>query len=322
MRYQTLGTSGLVVSAIGVGCNAFGKRIDQRATNAVVDAAIDEGITFFDTSDSYGSGASEQTLGKALGDRRGDVVIATKFGMDNGGLCGDDHGVRASRNYITKAVEGSLRRLGTDYVDLYQLHTPDRVTPLEETLDTLAGLVRQGKVRYIGCSNFTAWEVVDAHWLADSVGSPQFITAQNEYSLYNRAADEELIPALDHVGVSLLPYFPLAYGLLTGKYTRGQAAPDGTRLAVETHRLEGVDFDAIEAFQEFAASRGVSVTSVALGALAAMPSVGSVISGATRPEQVVANVAALDWTPTPDDWAALDAIVAPGSGKGYATFAT
>lgn len=322
MRYRPLGTSGLVVSAIGVGCNAFGRRIDQGAADAVVGAAVDAGITLFDTSDSYSAGASEQALGAALGSRRDDVVIATKFGMDNGGLCGADHGVRASRRYLTRAVEGSLRRLGTDYIDLYQLHTPDRVTPLEETLDTLAGLVRSGKVRYIGCSNFTAWEVVDAHWLAESIGAPGFITAQNEYSLYNRSAEAELIPALDHVGASLLPYFPLAYGLLTGKYKRDQAAPAGTRLATETFRLEGADFDIVEGIEEFAAQRGLSSLDVAIGALAAVPAVGSVISGATRADQITANVKALDWIPTADDWAALDAVVAPGSGRGYATYAS
>ncbi|CAM3702916.1 aldo/keto reductase [Tsukamurella ocularis] len=320
VRYQPLGTSGLIVSTLGVGCNAFGRRIDQRATDAVVNAAIDAGITLFDTADSYGSGASEEMLGRALGARRDQVIVATKFGMDTQGLYGEDHGVRASRNYIHKAVEGSLRRLGTDYIDLYQLHTPDRVTPLEETLETLSDLVTAGKVRYIGCSNFAAWEVVGADWLAETLGTPHFITAQNEYSLYNRSAETELVPALDSLGMSLLPYFPLAYGLLTGKYKRGQAAPEGTRLAQETHRLEGADFDVIEGLQAFADDRGIALLDVAIGGLAAQPAVGSVISGVSRAEQIAANVAAVAWEPTLEDLAAIDGIVAARP-TGYTTFA-
>lgn len=321
MHYQPLGTSGLVVSTVGVGCNAFGARVDQGSADHVVRAALDAGINFFDTSDSYSSGASEQMLGRALGSRRDEVVIATKFGMNTHGLYGEDFGVRASRNYIAKAVEGSLQRLGTDHIDLYQLHTPDRVTPLEETLETLSELVKSGKVRYIGCSNFTAWEVVDAHWLAESLATPHFITAQNEYSLYNRSAETELVPALNSLGVSLLPYFPLAYGLLTGKYQRGEAAPEGTRLVKEPRRLEGANFDIVEGLQGFADDRGISLLDVAIGGLAAQPTVGSVIAGATRPEQILSNAKAVEWEPTPEDLAAIDEIV-PAAPSGYTTFAS
>ena len=227
MEYRQLGRSGLTVSVVGIGCNAFGARIDAARTQQVVDAAIDQGVTFFDTADTYGLGASEELLGKALGRRRDDVVVATKFGMDMDGRNGPDWGARASRRYARKAVEASLRRLGTDHIDLYQLHQPDLVTPVEETLEVMNELVDEGKVRYLGCSNFAGWEAVDAHWTARTRGLRGFVSAQNEYSLYNRAAEEDLVPALRRLGMSLLPYFPLAYGLLTGKYRRGEDAPAG-----------------------------------------------------------------------------------------------
>src|SRR5919112_6695280 len=221
MRYRPLGHSGLVVSVVGIGCNAFGSRVDADGVRAIVDAAFEAGITFFDTADTYGLGASEELLGAALRGRRDDVVVATKFGMDMHGRNGPDHGARASRRYVRRAVEASLRRLGTDHIDLYQLHQPDLVTPIEETLEALTELVTEGKVRYVGCSNFAAWEVVDAHWTAVSRGLRPIVSSQNEYSLYNRAAEEELVPALSRLGVGLIAYFPLAYGLLTGKYRRG-----------------------------------------------------------------------------------------------------
>ena len=306
MTYRPLGASGLMVSTVGIGCNAFGTRIDAEQTRQVVDTAIDAGITLFDTADSYGRGASEDLLGKALGSRRDEVVVATKFGMDMGGVNGPDWGARASRRYIRTAVEASLRRLGTDHIDLYQLHQLDLVTPIEETLSALDELVTEGKVGYLGCSNFAAWEVVDAHWAATSAGLQPFISAQNEYSLYNRSAEEELVPACAHVGMSVLPYFPLAYGLLTGKYRRGQAAPSGSRLEAQSSRLEGADFDRIEALEEFAADRDLTLLDVAIGGLAAQPTVGSVIAGATKPEQVVANARAGRWQPDKDDLAALD----------------
>ncbi|WP_349828928.1 aldo/keto reductase, partial [Brevibacterium litoralis] len=311
MDYTPLGNSGLLVSTLGVGCNAFGTRIDQDATDAVVHAALESGVNFFDTADAYGKGASETMLGRALGSRRDEVVIASKFGMDMQDTYPGATSARASRHYVRRAVEGSLTRLGTDRIDLYQLHTPDRITPIEETLSALTELVQEGKVRYIGCSNFSAWEVVDADHVADAIGAEHFITAQNEYSLYNRAADSELVPALEHTGMSMLPYFPLAYGLLTGKYRAGDAAPEGTRLARETeaHRFASADFDAVEAFRTFAEARGLAMLDVAIGGLAALPTVGSVIAGATKAEQIEANVAAVAWTPTADDLAELATIV-------------
>ena len=307
MRFRPLGASDLSVSVVGVGCNAFGTRIDADQTKAVVDAAFEAGINFFDTADTYGFGHSETLLGAALGSRRSEVVVATKFGMDMQGAYGPDAGARASRSYMRKAVEASLRRLGTDYIDLYQLHTPDRITPIEDTLGAMAELVDEGKVRHIGCCNFAAWELVEADWTARRSGFRPFVTAQNEYSLYNRKAEDELVPACERLGVSLLPYYPLAYGLLTGKYAHGQAAPEGSRLANESQRarFEGADWDRIEALEAFAAERNLSLLQVAIGGLAAQPTVGSVIAGATKPAQIHANAEAGAWAPTLDDLAAL-----------------
>ncbi|MFC0625515.1 aldo/keto reductase [Kribbella deserti] len=306
--YRQLGDSGLTVSVVGLGCNAFGGRIDAGQTTAVVHAALDAGVTLFDTADVYGGepGQSETLLGQALGSRRADVIVATKFGLDMRGANGPDWGVRGSRRYIRKAVEASLRRLNTDWIDLYQLHTPDPLTPIEETLEALSELVAEGKVRYLGSSQFAGWQVVDADWTAQAGGHQRFISAQNKYSLYDRDAEDELIPACEHVGVGVLPYFPLEFGLLTGKYRRGEAAPEGTRLASQTARLENADFDRIEAIERFAQERGLTMLQVAIGGLAAQPAVGSVIAGATRPEQVVANVEAGAWQPTAEDLAALD----------------
>lgn len=322
MRTRALGRSGLQVSVVGIGCNAFGTRIDEDRTKEVVHAALDAGVTFFDTADTYGRGASEVLLGRALGARRGDVVLATKAGMDMGGMNGPDWGARASRRYLRRALEASLTRLGTDYVDLYQLHTPDRVTPIEETLSVMDDVVREGKVRYVGCSNFTAWELVDADWTARTSHLTPFVSAQNEYSLYNRAAEAELVPACEALGVGLLPYFPLAYGLLTGKYARGEAAPEGTRLAASNQaaRLEGADWDRIEALESYARACGRTMLEVAIGGLAAQPAVASVIAGATRAEQVHANVEAAQWEPTADERAALDELRSAPLAS-YTTFA-
>jgi aryl-alcohol dehydrogenase-like predicted oxidoreductase len=306
MRYRQLGESGLTVSVVGVGCNAFGARIDADTTRAVVDAALDQGITLFDTADTYGLGESETLLGASLGKRRDDVVVATKFGMDMQGANGPDWGVRGSRRYIRKAVEASLRRLGTDWIDLYQMHAPDPRTPIEETLGALHELVTEGKVRYVGSSNFAAWQLTDADWVARSSGFERFISAQNKYSLYDRSAEAELVPAAEHAGVGILPFFPLEFGLLTGKYKRGQAAPEGSRLAAQPARLDGADFDRIEALEHYAAERGVGILDVAIGGLAAKPAVSSVIAGATKPEQILANVQAAAWRPTPEDLAALE----------------
>lgn len=311
-----------MVSVVGIGCNAFGARVDEARTKDVVHAAIDQGITLFDTADTYSTGASEVLLGRALGARRGDVVVATKGGMDMRGTNGPDWGARASRRYLRRALEASLTRLGTDYVDLYQLHTPDRITPIEETLGVMDDFVREGKVRYAGCSNLTAWELVDADWTARTTGTTAFVSAQNEYSLYNRSAEAELAPACEALGVGLLPYFPLAYGLLTGKYTRGAAAPEGSRLSADSQasRLATADWDSIEALESYARDRGRSILEVAIGGLAAQPAVSSVIAGVTSADQVRSNVEAAAWEPTDDDLAALDAI-RPTERRSYTTFA-
>jgi aryl-alcohol dehydrogenase-like predicted oxidoreductase len=308
MEYRQLGDSGLTVSVVGLGCNNFGGRIDADQTAAVVGAAVDAGITLFDTADVYGGqpGLSETLLGQALGKRRDDVVIATKFGGDMRGDNGPDWGVRGSRRYIRKAVEASLRRLGTDWIDLYQLHVPDPVTPIEETLAALSELVAEGKVRYLGSSQFAGWQVVDADWAARTAGLEHFISAQNRYSLLEREIEDELIPACEHLGIGVLPFFPLASGLLTGKYKRDADAPAGTRLATMPERLAAADFDKIEALETFAAERDLTLLDVAIGGLAAQPAVGSVIAGATRPEQIEQNVVAGLWEPTPEELAALD----------------
>lgn len=318
LTMRNVGSSDLVVSALGVGCNAFGARIDADQSRAVVDAAIDAGINFFDTADSYDLGASEEILGAALGPRRKDVVIASKFGMTMEGQNGPED-ARASKAYMRKAIEASLRRLGTDYLDLYQLHTPDRITPIADTLGAMNELVDEGLVRYIGCSNLAAWEVVEADWTARSWGFGTFISAQNEYSLYNRLAEVELVPALQHLGMGLFPYFPLAYGLLTGKYRRDEAAPAGTRLAVQDYRLKHADWDRIESLEAFANERGLTMLQVALGGLAAQPGVTSVIAGATRPEQIIANVQAAAWQPSAEDLAGLANVGRPK--QSYTTYA-
>jgi aryl-alcohol dehydrogenase-like predicted oxidoreductase len=312
MRFRRLGDSGLVVSVVGVGCNSFGARIDAERTREVVDAALDSGVNLFDTADIYGDrpGRSEELLGAALGSRRAEVVVATKFGMDMRGANGPDWGARGSRRYINRAVEASLRRLNTDYIDLYQMHEPDPGTPIEETLSTLNDLVRAGKVRYLGNSNFAGWRVADAEWTANTGDLNRFISAQNEYSLLNRDVERELVPACERFGLGVLPYFPLASGLLTGKYRRDQAAPAGTRLAEEryTQRLRNAPWDVIERLREFAEKRGLTMVDVAIGGLAAQPAVSSVIAGATSAEQVRTNVKAAQWEPTPADLAELDEI--------------
>ena len=318
---RKLGSSHVTVPIVGIGCNAFGSRIDADQVRAVVDAAIEHGATFFDTADVYGLGASEELLGRALGSRRDDVVIATKFGMDMQGHSGDDGGRRGSAAYVRTSVEGSLRRLGTDHIDLYQLHVPDPRTPIEETLEALDALVTAGTVRAIGCSNLKAWQVVDAAWTSRTRDLATFVTAQNEYSLYNRAAEVELTPACLDLGIGILPYFPLAYGLLTGKYHRGVDAPAGSRLSLssQARRLANADWDRIESLQAFADLEGISLLELAVGGLAAQPAVASVIAGVTRPEQVEANVHAAAWEPTAES---LDALAEVGRRRqSYTTFA-
>jgi aryl-alcohol dehydrogenase-like predicted oxidoreductase len=308
MRYRPLGSSGLVVSVVGLGANNFGRRIDVAGTRAVVDAALEAGVNLIDTADIYGShpGESEEHLGQVLEGRRDGVVLATKFGMDMRGANGEDHGARGSRRYVRRAIEASLRRLRTDHVDLYQYHAPDGVTPVEETLAAVDDLVREGKVRYVGSSNFDGWQVADADWLAREHGWSRFVSAQNRYSLLERGVERELVPACERFGVGILPYFPLASGLLTGKYRRGEPAPEGTRLRERPEQLLDERFDVVEALEKFAADRGRTILDVAVGGLAAQPAVASVIAGATRPEQVRANVAAGEWIPTDDDLRALD----------------
>src|SRR5689334_14511794 len=301
MTYTQLGSSGLTVSTVGLGTNNFGGRMPDEKVPEVVNAAIEAGITLFDTADIYGGGGrSEELLGQALGKKRDDVVVATKFGMDMNGKNGPDWGVRGSRRYIRKAVEASLKRLGTDYIDLYQMHAPDPATPIAETLAALTELVAEGKVRYIGSSNFAGWQVVDADWVAATDGSEAFISAQNEYSWLKRDVETELVPALEHTGQGLIPFFPLASGLLTGKYRRGEAAAEGTRLSKMPARLEAADWDKIEALAAYAEKQGVTLLDVAMGGLAAMPAVASVIAGATSVEQVHANAKAGTWEPDED----------------------
>jgi aryl-alcohol dehydrogenase-like predicted oxidoreductase len=304
-----LGNSGLVVSVVGLGTNNLGMKLDMEASREVVHAALDEGITLFDTADSYG--ASEERLGEILQGRRDDVILATKFGSDvrkRGLSNGEDWGARGSRRYVVRAVESSLRRLRTDWIDLYQLHWPDPATPIEETLAALDDLVRAGKVRYLGSSNMRGWQVAEAEWTARTRHLHRFVSAQNEYSLLNRGIETELVPALQEYRIGLLPYFPLASGLLTGKYRRGAAAPQNSRLANRPEQLTDDAFDKVEALESFAKQRGVSILDVAIGGLAAQPAVASVIAGATSRDQVERNVAAGRWQPSREDLAELDAI--------------
>lgn len=311
---------GVTLPRVGVGCNAFGTRMDADAVSAVVDAAIEAGATFFDTADVYGFGASEELLGQALGSRRDEVIVASKFGMDMQGANGAAS--PGTREYIRTAVEASLRRLRTDRIDLYQFHTPDRATPIAETIAALDELVAEGKVLHLGLSNVQAWELVDANWTARASDVAPFITVQDEYSLYNRSAEVELTPACVKTGVGILPYFPLAYGLLTGKYHRDQAAPDGSRLAAEgqARRLATADWNRIDELESFAARHGITMLELAIGGLAAQPAVASVIAGVTKPDQVRANVAAGEWRPSADQLAELALIGTPT--QSYTTYAT
>lgn len=312
--YRRLGKSGLTVSTVGLGCNNLGRANtateSQDATDAVVHAAIDAGITLFDVADNYGreAGLSETMLGKALGRRRADVVVATKFGMDAKGANGPDFGARGSRRYILQSVEASLRRLGTDWIDLYQFHTPDPLTPIDETLAALDTLVCSGKVRYIGHSNRSGWQIAQAEYVARELGTARFISSQNHYNLLDRRAELEVTPAAEEFGLGVLPYFPLANGLLTGKYSPGHA-PEGSRLShTRTNMVDDADWDQLGRYSAFAKERGLTEIEVAFSWLAAQPSVASVIAGATRPEQIRQNAEAANWVPTPEDLATLDDI--------------
>ncbi|MFE7120905.1 aldo/keto reductase [Streptomyces sp. NPDC057654] len=300
MRYISLGTSGLQVSAVGLGCNELGRSVGLEQARGVVDAALDAGITLFDTADVYGD--SESVLGECFRGRREQIVLATKFGHQRLTMgYGPAAGARGGRAYIRRAVEGSLRRLRTDHIDLYQIHTPDPYTPIEETLAALTELVREGKVRYIGNSNFAGWQIAEAACVARSGGFEPFVSAQNHWSLLERDIEEEVVPAARRFGLGVLPYFPLANGLLTGKVRRGKPIPEGTRIAVSAHRVTEARLDVVEALTAWGVDHGCSLLEIAVGGLAALPGCGSVIAGATKPEQVKANAAAGEWAPTADE---------------------
>jgi aryl-alcohol dehydrogenase-like predicted oxidoreductase len=302
MRTRRLGAEGPEVSVVGLGCNNFGFRVDLEGTRAVVDAALDCGVTLFDTADTYGDGDSERFLGEVLQGRRDRVVLATKFGgrMERRG--------GGSRDHIPRAIDASLRRLRTDYVDLYQYHVPDGVTPYEETFGALDELVRAGKVHYVGHSNLTAAQVEEVDEICRSNGFTRPVSAQNQYSLLHREAEAELLPTCARLGLGVLPYFPLASGLLTGKYRRGEERPQGTRLSDRDDVFTDETFDRLETLEDLAAQHGITLLQVAIGSLLAQPAIASVIAGATKPEQVRANAEASDWEPTPEDVAALQKV--------------
>jgi aryl-alcohol dehydrogenase-like predicted oxidoreductase len=311
MRYRSLGNSGLIVSVVGLGCNNFGRRLDLERTRAVVDAAIDAGVTLFDTAETYGGqGRSEELLGEVLAGRRDQVVVATKFGAQGNDMgYGPAAGAKGGRAYIQRAVEHSLGRLRTDYIDLYQIHTPDPVTPIEETLAALSEVVRAGKVRYIGHSNFSGPQTAAAAVAARQLGAVPFISAQNHWSLLERAAEQDVVPAAIEYGLGVLPFFPLANGLLAGKIRRGVPPGDGTRLAGRDDYITEAKLDKVEGLTEWAAQHGRTLLEVAIGALAALPGCSSVIAGATSAQQVAANAAAGEWEPSADQLADIEKIV-------------
>jgi aryl-alcohol dehydrogenase-like predicted oxidoreductase len=308
MQIRNLGGSGLRVSAVGLGCNNFGQRTDLEASRKVIHKAIDLGITLFDTADIYsGMGGSETVLGQVLGDRRKDIVLATKYSK---AMSNDGTKQGASRRYIISAVEASLTRLKTDYIDLYQQHDYDPLTPIEETLRALDDLIRQGKVRYIGNSNFPAWRIAEAELTARQINVSPFVSCQDEYSLVVRGIENDILPAAQHYNLGLLPFFPLASGLLTGKYKRGEAAPDDTRFnkipRLRDRYVTPRNEDIVEKLQAFAEKRGHSMLELAFSWLASQPQVASVIAGATRVEQVEQNVKAIDWTLSAEEMAEID----------------
>lgn len=314
MEYRNLGNSGLKVSLVGIGCNNFGVRADFAQTRAVVEQALEEGITLFDTADVYGNQKSEELLAKALGSRRHEVIIATKFGSPTGpGL----YQRGGSRRYICRAVEASLRRLGTDYIDLYQIHQPDPDTPEQETLEALTDLVRAGKVRYLGCSNYAAWRMAESIHLARAGGLSSYVSAQNEYSLVKREIEAELVPACRHYNVGILPYFPLASGVLTGKYRRGAEPPADTRMgkspALRPRMMNEANLAIVDRLAEFVRSRGHSLLELAMSWLACQPQVSSVIAGAMSAEQVSQNARAVGWRLSAQELAEVDRITRPAS---------
>ncbi|WP_265522197.1 aldo/keto reductase [Oerskovia flava] len=316
---RRLGRSGLAVSAVGLGCNNLGRSKTAtetlEGTRALIDAAIEAGVTFFDTADAYGArpGLSEELLGQALEGRRDDVVVATKFGMPMRGANGADFRARGSRRYVVRAVESSLRRLRTEWIDLYQYHTPDGLTPVDETLSALDDLVRSGKVRYVGHSNRAGWQIADAEHTARAHGSVRFVSAQNQYNLIDRAAELEVLPAAQAYDLGVLPYFPLANGLLTGKYAHGARPDDGRLVTSKPHLLDTAPWEALARLHAFCEVREITELQVAFGWLLAQPQVSSVIAGATKPEQVRQNAAAAAWVPSAQDLAELDDIFPPAS---------
>ena len=311
---RTLGRSGLEVSVLGLGCNQIGRTVDRDGTRALIDECEAAGVNLLDTADTYGeAGSSEEFLGDAFaGARRERFLVATKFGMELSGVPGVPEAPRGSREYIRWAVEGSLRRLQTDHIDLYQYHRPDGVTPLEETLGAMNELIGEGRVRFIGCSNFGAEQVDDAARIAEENGWAGFAGLQNEYSLLDRALEADVAPACERHGLGILPYFPLARGLLTGKYRRGEGAPEGARLSGRDEVVDARTFDVLEALERYAEERDASMLEVAIGGLAAQTAVASVIAGARRPDQIAGNARAARWVPNADDLRALDEIVPPG----------
>ena len=312
---RRVGASGLLVSAVGLGCNNFGRpgtRTETlEGTREVLDAAIDAGVTFLDTADMYGKdpGLSETLMGEALRGRRDRVVLATKFGHSGRDMGYGVSGAKASRTYVRRAAEASLTRLQTDWIDLYQLHTPDPETPIEETLDVLGDLVREGKVRYIGHSNLSGWQIAEAHYVAARRAGVPFVSAQNHYSLLARAAEREVLPAAERFGLGFLPFFPLHNGLLTGKFSRDHAPADSRIMRQRQHVWEEAPWDALEAFQVFCDERGITMLEATFGWLLSRSALASVIAGATSPEQVRGNAAAATaWVPTAEDLAAVDAL--------------
>jgi aryl-alcohol dehydrogenase-like predicted oxidoreductase len=311
VEYRNLGNSGLKVSVVGLGCNNFGGRTDAAGTAAVVNKCIDMGITFFDTADLYSRGRSEEFMAPILKPHRRNIVLATK----SGGPMGEGPYMRgASRKYLMDALDDCLRRLETDYVDLYQLHMPDATTPIEETLRAMDDMVHSGKVRYIGCCNFSGWQIADAMWTAKSEHLTPMISAQNQYSLLERAIEAEVAPACLRFGLGVLPYFPLASGFLTGKYKKDAPMPEGARLSAPNNPfaariLNDANYERLAALEEFATARGHTMVELAISWLACQPYVGSVISGATRPEQVEENAKAADWKLTDEDKKLIDEVM-------------
>lgn len=314
--HRTVGRSGLVVSEVGIGASTFGRTgmvaDTQEAVDRIVGRALDLGITYFDVADVYGDhpGQSETMLGNALGGNRDRVIIGSKFGIGLGDLNGPDWGVRGSRRYVRRAVESSLRRLQTDWIDLYQIHTPDEITPIEETLSVLDDLVREGKVRYIGNSNFAGWQVADAEYVARIHGLTRFVSATNEYNLLWREPEKELLPALAAYGLGFFPYFPLQNGLLTGKYRHDYAPPGAKITNLKRHLLDAAPWDALDRYAEFGRERGVTPAALAFGWLLAHDSVSSIIAGVTHPDQLDENLVASRWRPTPEEFAELSALFA------------